>query len=159
MKTQRENIEMSLTPFGEDKENFLERLVRHQAGGIDGVAEGGDEMLTRFISDLDKIFQAEGGSTTYPYLTDALIAFAMEKYYRETTASPGYQQELFTLRSGGVQFDTTDVAPDITQAKGYTGPTFSDYLCKYLTAPHFSLKEEALVKEARYDNCFERKAA
>lgn len=108
-------------------ENLLERLVRHQAGGIDGVPEGGDAMLTRFASDLGQLAQATGGTPTYPYLEKALIAFAMEAYYNETADSPTRQKLLFEAVTGGLKFDTAGIAADITGAKGYA-QYFSAYL-------------------------------
>jgi Ca2+-binding RTX toxin-like protein len=111
--------------------NFLERIVRHQTGGVDGVPAGGDAMVTRFTSDLWKLAQ-DGGMTlrdgnTNPDIHDlsnALIAFAMQKYYEETAASAGYRKGLFTdlatagEGSGGIRFDMADVSNRLAAAAG-----------------------------------------
>ncbi len=112
------------------EENFLERLVRHEAGM--GPALIADRMVTRFTNDLWKLAQ-DGGLTmaddsfaAVKLVSQTLIAFAMQKYYTETQASAGYQQELFTdlsadgTGSGGIRFDLADVAANLTDTKGYT---------------------------------------
>lgn len=131
-------------------ENFLERLVKHETGV--GVSLPADGMVTRFTSDLWKLAQDGGltltdGNTANPAvhdLSNALIAFAMQKYYDEKPISAGYKKELFTdlstagLGSNGIRFDMADVAAkfkaalesgqrlDLTDAKG------SKYLEYYL---------------------------
>jgi hypothetical protein len=114
--------------------NLLERLVRHQTGGVDGVTTGGDAMVTRFTADLWKLAQ-DGGLTmsenhTYTNwnnVSDALIAFAMQMYYEDTANATDANKELFTQITGGIQFATADVATNITSAKGYT-QYFQNYL-------------------------------
>ncbi|MFA6313686.1 MAG: lipase family protein, partial [Sterolibacterium sp.] len=127
--------------------NLLEHLIRHQADVRDPatgtVSIAADAMLDRFTSDLDKLVRAQGGSQGYRDLGKALIAFAMEKYYTETTDSPKFHQELFRVVTGGLQFDTKDIAVDITTAKGY-----SQYFANYLdTGPLFTFEESRLIKQ------------
>ncbi|RFC39108.1 MAG: Ca2+-binding protein, RTX toxin-related [Candidatus Nitrotoga sp. LAW] len=132
------------------KENFTERLVRHQ-NGVAGLVVGetaivADAMLTRFTADLWKIAQDGGltlhdGNSSNPdlhELSKALIAFAMQKYYEETTTSAGYNKALFTdlstanEGSNGIRFDMDDVSKyfaltlaqsgkggELNQVKGY----------------------------------------
>ena len=100
-----------------------------------------DTMLTRFTADLDTLVQA-GGRGTVIDLGKALIAFAMEKYYTETTADPSQQAALFTAVTGGLQFDTTRINADITSAKGY-----AQYFKAYLeNSVFFSFAEQELIK-------------
>ena len=139
------------TALASNQENFTERLVRHE-NGIAGNAITGetaivaDAMLTRFTSDLWKIAQDGGltlhdGNSSNPdlhELSKALIAFAMQKYYEETTTSAGYNKALFTdlstanEGSNGIRFDMADVSKDfaltfaqsgkggeLSQVKGY----------------------------------------
>ncbi|MBI3524738.1 MAG: hypothetical protein HY066_09540 [Betaproteobacteria bacterium] len=125
--------------------NLLEHLIRHQAG-VSGSFIA-DAMLDRYTADLDKLVQAQGGTQGYRDLVKALVAFAMEKYYGETTASAKYQQELFLAVTGGLQFDTQDIAANITSAKGY-----SQYFVKYLeTDPLFTFAERNLIKQKIVD--------
>ncbi len=131
-----------------ENENFIEHLVRHQ-NGIAGLAVGetvipADAMLTRFTDDLWKLAQ-EGGLTMTDNIpggifssppnnvSKALIAFDIQKYYDETQTSPGYNKELFTKVSGGVQFDRADVAATLNDAKGY-----SLYFESYLDSSAFT---------------------
>lgn len=111
-------------------ENFLERLVKHQAGVQPDAATGSaaipaDAMVTRFTADLWKLAQ-DGGLTTKDWtqlngsdvprnVSRALIAFAMQKYYEETQTSTGYKKELFADLSteggsNGIRFAITDVS-------------------------------------------------
>lgn len=110
-----DNLYAYLTTDAENR-NFLERLVQN---------EQGNAMVTRFTSDLWKLAQ-DGGLTmaddsfaAVKLVSQTLIAFAMEKYYTETQTSAGYNQELFTGVTGGVQFDLADVAANVTDTKGY----------------------------------------
>jgi Ca2+-binding RTX toxin-like protein len=128
--------------------NLLEHLVRHQLG-VQGKFVA-DAMLTRFTADLDKVVVAQGGTGGSRDLVKALIAFAMEKYYVETTDSAKYQQELFVAITGGLQFDTRDLfaptntAANIKDAKGYT-----QYFANYLEAdPLFTFAERTLIKQS-----------
>ncbi|MGE0471612.1 MAG: calcium-binding protein [Nitrospira sp.] len=116
-------------------QNFLERLVQNETGNV---------MVTRFTNDLWKLAQ-DGGLTmaddsfaAVKLVSQTLIAFAMQKYYTETQASAGYQQELFTSLSadgtgtGGIRFDLADVAANLTDTKGYT-LYFHNYLANAFT--------------------------
>jgi hypothetical protein len=128
-----ENLFAHGTDPTSDKVNLLEHLVRHQAGGVDGVPAGGDAMVTRFTTDLWKLAQDGGmtmneGAWNWKDVNKALIAFAMEKYYNENDPNVCYGTELFTdlSQSGtgnnGIQFDTATVVgagKSITTAKGY----------------------------------------
>ncbi len=108
-----------------DKENFLERLVRHEFGNAPGVAQA-DLMLTRFTNDLQKIAQDGGLTMSNSKLTDALTAFAMQMYYANPAAS-GSDKELFEQLTGGIHFNRVDVAASLDDAKGY-----NLYFNKYL---------------------------
>ena len=148
-------------------ENLLERLVRHEAGSGYGVTAA-DAMVTRFTRDLWKIAQ-EGGLTMNDANSDnpalhkvnnALIAFAMQKYYEETKDSDGYNKELFAKITGGLQFDMTDVSEkfkkaydahnvdpqkevklsDLSEAKGY-----KEYFQDYIANNEFSDEERGLI--------------
>ncbi|MBI1285334.1 MAG: hypothetical protein GC183_13535 [Thiobacillus sp.] len=113
-----------------DRQNFLERIVQHEAGIRDAtgtVTLVPDQMVTRFTSDLWKLAQ-DGGQTMTDlgtvnpgarFLSDALIAFAMQFYYEGANATDA-QKELFSSISGGIQFDLNDVAPGLSEAKGYS---------------------------------------
>ena len=133
-------------------ENLLERLVKHEAGVQGSITA--DAMTTRFTRDLWKLAQ-DGGLTlndgnggffasATKFVSDALTAFAMQKYYEETDTSPGYKKELFTTAgpgSNGITFDMADVSQsnatavannekfDLSKAKG-----FDLYFRKYLGA-------------------------
>lgn len=131
--------------------NLLEHLIRHQVGlrnpETGAVTMAADAMLDRFTSDLDKVVQARSGTGGYRDLIKALVAFAMEKYYMETTASPGYQQELFQAVTGGLKFDTRNIAANITGAKGY-----QQYFTQYLeTDPLFTFEEQRLIRHGIAD--------
>lgn len=152
---------------GDDvKENFLERLVKHQATVIDTATGETDAMVTRFTSDLWKLAQ-DGGLTMRDdslvspnahYVNNALIAFAMQKYYEETSSSAGYRKELFTdlaiagEGSGGIRFDMADVstkfatafaqgdALNLIDAKGY-----AQYFKTYLQQSTFTAEERSVM--------------
>ena len=127
-------------PTNVTEPNFLEHLVRHEAGGIGDVPIGGDAMVTRFTSDMWKLAQ-DGGLTmndgnsnaALNEISQTLIAFAMQKYYGETITSSSYQEELFNDvadlsigSSGGIYFDLNNVAPSLKETKGYR--YFKNYL-------------------------------
>jgi Ca2+-binding RTX toxin-like protein len=142
--------------------NFLEHLVRHQTGGVDGVPTGGDAMVNRFTADLWKLAQ-DGGLTMSDWtltgtgvpnnVSDTLIAFAMQKYYEEQEGRLGAGGTLFGDVNGGIMFDTEAVVGaghSITGAKGYT-----EYFQKYLTqtapdlgagAVQFTAAEQEIIK-------------
>ncbi|MBI3771625.1 MAG: DUF2974 domain-containing protein [Gammaproteobacteria bacterium] len=119
-------------------ENFIERLVRHEAGNAPlpgGGTVAPDAMVTRFTADMWKIAQDGGLTKSDSNLTDALIAFAMEKYYTEEAGRPGVGQNLFDGVSGGIHFDTAEVVGighSITESKGYQ-QYFKNYLSQTVT--------------------------
>jgi Ca2+-binding RTX toxin-like protein len=109
-------------------ENFVDRLVRHEAGVPDTVIGAttlaADAMVTRFTKDLWKLAQ-DGGLTLHDgnpsnadlnEVSKTLMAFAMQKYYEEAADSAGYKKELFTdlsvdgAGSNGIRFDMADVS-------------------------------------------------
>ncbi|MDD2743831.1 MAG: hypothetical protein PHV02_16320 [Rhodocyclaceae bacterium] len=140
--------------------NFLEHLVKHEAG-VQGSLTA-DAMVTRFTADLWKIAQ-DGGLSMSDWgldggnhnVSQALIAFAMEKYYSEQAGGTGAGTPLFQGVSGGIQFDTSAVVGNggsITSAKGYT-----EYFRQYLTqvapdlgagAVQFTAAEQQLINAA-----------
>ncbi|MDD5385115.1 MAG: DUF2974 domain-containing protein [Gallionella sp.] len=117
--------------------NFLEHLVRHEAGVRDpatgATTIAPDAMVTRFTSDLWKIAQ-DGGltineSTGQPFtysnwnnVSKALTAFAMQFYYEDTANATNANKQLFTdlsatgTGSNGVTFDMHDVSKDVAAA-------------------------------------------
>ena len=159
-------------------ENFLERLVKHETGvqadpanSIEAIPA--DAMVTRFTSDLWTLAQDGGltmsdGYATNPglhALSDALIAFDMQKYYTEQTGSVGAGQVLFTdlstsgTGSNGITFDTAAVVGAghaITEAKGFG--YFAEYLKRgevidsitheIFTQGIFSPAEQGLINSA-----------
>jgi hypothetical protein len=167
-------FDKKLYSFDTDKadENFLDRLVRHEAGNAplpDGGTVSADEMLTRFTSDLWKIAQdggltmndGSGLETTYSNwnnVSKALTAFAMQMYYENTANATNKDKHLFTTDgvTGGVQFDIFDVSEkfqkqydadgkiDLNDAKGY-----KEFFTKYLSDnPHafFTAEELGQIK-------------
>jgi Ca2+-binding RTX toxin-like protein len=128
-----------------DRTNFLEHIVRHEAGVQDSFLA--DAMVTRFTTDLWKLAQ-EGGLTmsdgnawnpALNNLSKALTAFAMQKYYDETQASAGYKKALFTdIDGGGIQFDLADVVAIGKDAKG------DKYFQAYVNA-NFTPAERTLI--------------
>ncbi|MDO8742744.1 MAG: putative Ig domain-containing protein [bacterium] len=118
-------------------ENFIERLVRHQAGNIGGVPIGGDKMLDRFTTDLQKVAQDGGLTLTNNDIAKALIAFSMQMYYEKTTTD---SKQLFDVANitGGLHFDRNDVVDTTNAAKG------DKYFQTYLTAA-FSPQEQVLI--------------
>ncbi len=144
--------------------NFLEHLVRHEAG-VQGSIDA-DAMVTRFTSDLWKLAQNGGltmseGATLLGELNNvnqALIAFAMQKYYEETNTSAGYKQELFTdlstagEGSNGIRFDMADVSAkfkaafDTNQALTLSDAKGNAYFQQYLhTGLDFTTAEKTLI--------------
>ena len=99
--------------------NFLDHLIRHQFGVTDpqSAPVAADQMLDRFTADMNTLGARRSESD--PRLLKSLIAFAMEKYYEETTERPGHGEQFFTPLAGGVHFEPQDVVDDITSAKGY----------------------------------------
>ena len=123
-----------------ENRNFLERLVQN---------EHGNAMVTRFTKDLWKLAQ-EGGLTMTDgptpatnLVSTALIAFAMQMYYENTANATTATKELFTHVTGGVQFDPTDVAASLEQAKGYND--FHFYLVNNFSAADRQRIEDLLL--------------
>ena len=111
-----------------NKENFLERLIRHEYGNAPGVTQA-DQMLTRFTNDLQVIAQDGGLTMSDSKLSDALTAFAMQMYYDSPKATDE-KTHLFDgegVASGALHFDRSDVAESLDKAKGY-----NLYFKKYL---------------------------
>jgi Ca2+-binding RTX toxin-like protein len=96
------------------EKNFLEHLVRHEAGVRDSATGAiqvpADAMVTRFTRDLWKIAQDGGLTLTNNFIAKALTAFAMQMYYEDTTNATTPTKELFTSFTGGIRFDMADVA-------------------------------------------------
>lgn len=94
--------------------NFLERVVRHEAGVRDPasgtVTIAPDNMVTRFTRDLWKIAQDNGLTLTNNFVAKALTAFAMQMYYEDTKNATDKEKELFSKITGGLQFDMADVS-------------------------------------------------
>ncbi len=95
-------------------ENFLERLVRHQAGSVDGVPIGGDAMVTRFTDDMWKIALDTGMFVPGSILNKALIAAAIEDYYFMPNGSSA---EFFNNITGGISFNLADIGADWASKK------------------------------------------
>lgn len=117
--------------------NFLEFIINHEFGRDPRTnsAISPDAMVTRFTMDMWKLAQ-DGGLTMADepefrtnFLSRALTAFAMQKYYTETAASAGYGKTLFSDVSGGIQFDIKDVVASVADAKGFDD--FKIFLEKY----------------------------
>ena len=121
--------------------NLLEHLIRHQVGGVEGVAASGDGMLDRFTTDLNTLISAGAEGQSARDLVKALIAFDMQAYYSgQNGATVGHQ--LFTSTSGGIQFDSHDIATDISVTKG-----FLNHLINYLQdSSRFSTEEYDLIR-------------
>ncbi|MHB0986531.1 MAG: putative Ig domain-containing protein [Sulfuricella sp.] len=160
-------FDKKLYSFDTDKgdENFLERLVRHEAGNAPGVTTA-DAMVTRFTRDLWKLAQdggltlndGNGLPTTYSNwnnISKTLTAFAMQMYYEDTANATNASKELFTQVTGGVQFDMADVSKtfqaafdaneklNLNDAKGY-----KEYFAAYLSDnPHafFTPEERGII--------------
>ena len=102
--------------------NFLERIVRHEAGVRDPVTGvtimAPDAMVTRFTADLWKVAQDGGLSLTNTEIAKTLTAFAMQMYYEDTANATNPSKQLFTAVTGGIQFDRADVATTLKQALG-----------------------------------------
>jgi RTX calcium-binding nonapeptide repeat (4 copies)/Lipase (class 3) len=140
--------------------NYLENIVRHQAGDVGGLPIGGDAMVTRFTKDLWKLAQNGGltlhdGSslnTSQNELSKTLMAFAMQKYYEETSTSAGYKKELFAPVTGGIQFDMADVSKTFATAIANNAKlNLADakgvdlYLKNYLAQSSFTDAERQLI--------------
>jgi Ca2+-binding RTX toxin-like protein len=151
-----------------DKENILERLVKHEAGAgatATTAAIAADAMVTRFTADLWKLAQDGGmtmveSSTYYNWnnISKALTAFAMQFYYEDTANSANANKQLFTDistegGSNGIRFDMHDVSKDVatamdanaqvdlSKAKGY------QYFLNYLSSTSLlSPVEQQLIK-------------
>lgn len=120
-------------------ENFLERLVKHEAGVQGSFAADG--MVTRFTTGLWKIAQDGGLTVTSNSISKALIAFAMQMYYENASAAD-INKHLFTDVTGGIRFDINDVAATLTAAKGYQ--YFRDYLEILPTTARYTILQNLL---------------
>jgi len=144
-----------------DNENFLEHLVKHEAGVRDPITGAttlaADAMLTRYTNDLWKLAQDGGltmseGTTFFGNnlnnVSKTLTAFAMQMYYEDTANATDPNKELFTdlatagsgSGGGGVQFDRADVAATLDKAKGY-----DLYFKNYLTAERNGVRNSFLT--------------
>jgi len=107
------------------KEDFLERLVKHEAGVRDPATGAtvltADAMVTRFTSDMWKVAQDGGFTLTNKDITNTLVAFALQKYYEEPASGADHGKLLFNTISvtGGIRFDRTDVSAQLSEAKGW----------------------------------------
>lgn len=128
-------------------ENFLERLVKHEAGVHDpatgATTIAADAMLTRFTADLWQIAQDGGLTMSDKNLSDALTAFAMQMYYEDTANVTDPDKHLFdsTGVSGGLHFDRNDVAATLADAKGYTR-YFVNYLATLLPTERLFITQQ-----------------
>lgn len=137
-------FDKKLYAFDTDKsdENFLERLVRHEAGvGATATAPAisADAMVTRFTSDLWKVAQDGGFTLTNKDIANTLVAFAMQFYYESAKASDP-NKRLFTDVTGGIRFDCSDVAANLADAKGW-----QLYFQNYLNT--LTLEEHRIVEK------------
>ena len=101
----------------EDRENFIDRLVRYEFGNAPEATD--TDMLRRFTEDLEKIAQAGGLSLTDDNMKKALTAFAMQMYYTNATAGKHLFDDTGITDNGGLHFNFSDVAPALSEAKGY----------------------------------------
>ncbi|ODU32494.1 MAG: hypothetical protein ABS93_00265 [Thiobacillus sp. SCN 62-729] len=114
-------------------ENFLERLVKHEAGVRDPATGAttliADQMVKRFTEDMWKIAQDGGFTLTNKDIANTLVAFAMQKYYEEPASGSDHGKELFNTVSvtGGIRFNRTDVSATLSDAKGWN-LYFQNYL-------------------------------
>ena len=146
------------------KTDLLRKLLRDELSITDSTQSDG--MLSRFAADSLKLAQDGGltlkdGSLVNPnahYLSNALIAFAMQKYSDETAQSVGYKKELFTdlsaagEGSGGIRFDMAAVSTKfktafdtnegltLSDAKGY-----EQYFKTYLQQSTFTDEERSAI--------------
>ena len=118
--------------------NFLELLVRHEAGVQGSFAA--DHMLDRFTNDLRKIAQSGGLTMSNSNLTTALTAFAMQAYYNNRLAAG---EELFNTVnvSGGIHFNRSKVSTDLEGASGAKG--YALYFTNYLAT--LSIADRKLI--------------
>ena len=153
-------------PTSKADKNFIENLVRHEAGVRDPVTGAAtiaaDAMVTRFTSDLWKLAQ-DGGLTMPGNLADtlpdgtllqpirellnkALIVFAMQKYYDENSGSVGVGEVLFKDVSGGggIQFDFKAIAASWDKTKDAEK---TSYLKSFLDSSLFTADERAFIKQ------------
>ena len=164
--------------------NFLELIVNHEAGRdpLTNTTITPDAMVTRFTSDMWKI--AQDGGLTMPgavgdmlpdgtllnpirtALNRTLIAFAMQKYYEETSTGQGHGQALYidltTAGGNGIRFDITDVSTRLqneyaSNDKGMnltaTDPKTGQYLLKgyqylqqFIGSSLFTAQEQQIIK-------------
>jgi len=141
-------FDKNLYSFDTDKsdENFLERLVKHEAGVRDSVTGAttlaADQMVKRFTEDMWKVAQDGGFTLTNAHITRTLVAFAMQMYYENPEAAV-VGKTLFTDVSGGIRFDRTDVSASLFDAKGWQ-LYFQNYLAEELTLEEHQIVERLL---------------
>jgi hypothetical protein len=117
-------------PVDKKEANLLEHLLRHQIGvaaSSTSASFAADAMLDRFTTDLWKVAQDGGFTLTNDYVSKTLVAFAMQKYYEEPASGADHGKALFSDVSGGIRFDRTDVAANLSDAKGWN-LYFQNYL-------------------------------
>lgn len=140
--------------------NFLENLVRHQAGA--GTTIPADAMVTRFTADLWKLAQ-DGGLTmndghidaTLHNVSKTLIAFAMQMYYEDAPVNSARNnatdptKQLFDTVTGGVHFDMADVSYKFNEAFTQSTPVnlndakgYKEFFSLYLNDPGFTFTAE-----------------
>ena len=139
----------------DNKQDLLRKVLRHELGIAGEITP--DQMLTRFASDMKKLAQ-DGGLTMNDGHSDAslhnvskaLIAFAMQFYYEDTTNAKDPDKTLFTdlTTTNGIEFDIRGVsktfkevadgeALKLNEAKG-----FKEFFSLYLNDPGFTFTAE-----------------
>ena len=146
-------------PTQNNNVDFLQEIVRHQDGSAATIDPGtnlpqaalpADAMVTRFTDDLWKIAQPGGLTMSNNNLTDALVAFAMDKYYNEKAgvAAPG--QELYTSITGGISFDMANVPTTNLQINGngytYGINLFNQYVSSTFDNANYNVNTVSLIK-------------
>ena len=116
-------------------EDFLAKIILNQDGAaansITGqVATAANQMVTRFTDDLWKIAQPGGLTLSNTNLSDALVAYAMDKYYNEKTGTLGAGQELYNVGNGYIEFSTASITTNGLMGNG------NRYLNPYLDSAY-----------------------
>ncbi len=96
--------------------NFLDHLVRNEAGGIGGIAVGGNALLTHFAADLQKLGANIAGLNVQAQ--NALIAQGIEWYYWQGT---GYSGQKFFTQTGKLFQYTTATGAGLKGAQDKAG--------------------------------------
>ncbi|MEN6374581.1 MAG: calcium-binding protein [Smithella sp.] len=103
-----------------DKDDLLRKLLKHQLGVSSEIPKDG--MLERFAVDMLKIAQEGGLTMSDSNLTKALTTFAMQMYSNDPKNNANdVKNYLFdnTGVTGGIHFDRSDVAANLSDAIGY----------------------------------------